>query len=93
MEISESTHITIITFIDSQWRDGRPFAIHEIVKGTSVSTSSVIRSLKFLIAIRLIKKQSKGFQGRHYQVNHTWVGTTRQLIDAFEFAKVMRQAS
>jgi response regulator of citrate/malate metabolism len=86
----QSTHRKVIKTIHEHWRNGRPFAIHEIAKLTNVSNSSIIRCLKQLVAIRLVVHLKKGFAGRHYRVNSIWVNNVEDVINAYEYSKVLR---
>ena len=87
----DSTHKLIIETIhkNKEWFAGQPFAIWEVRDASHTSTSSVIRTFKQLIAIKMLLKSKKGYAGRLYRVGPRWPNTAKQAIEDFEFAKVL----
>ncbi len=83
-----SSHRNIINVIDSKWRDGAPFAIWEVVTASSMSTSSVTRTLLRLMELKLVSRRKKGYQRRHYRVTSQWI-TKDEVIQAFHWAAVL----
>lgn len=86
-----STYKKVIEAIhkNKEWSAGQPFAIWEVRDASGASTSSVIRTIKHLINIRLVMKAKKGYVGRLYRVGPRWPNTVKQAIDDFEFGKVL----
>lgn len=83
-----SIHRKIIIEIDNKWHDGTPFAIWEVRNNVGVSTSSVTRTLKKLVDLRLLFYSSKGYVGRHYRVAARWINVD-EVIENYEFAKIL----
>ena len=89
---SISTHRKVITAIhnNQQWFDGEPFAIHEVVRVSSVSRTSVKRCMATLIEARLVLRRKRGFASRYYCVTRDWPMNLEDAIEAFEFARMMQ---
>lgn len=86
---ARSTHRKVMHCIHDNWRDGSPFAIHEIMKISGVSKSSTTRTLNFLRKINYLDHSTKAWRGRHYRVSLRWISVDDVIRD-FEYAKAMR---
>jgi len=87
--MNDSTHRKVIEAIHSKWLDGKPFAVHEVRDASGVSTSSVRRTLDFLVEIRLVRHSTKASLRRNYRVMASWNDNITENIEAFELAKIM----
>ena len=87
-----STHRKVITAIhsNSKWFDGEPFAIHEVIRASGVSRTSVKRCMVTLIEARLVLRRKRAFASRYYCVTHDWPMNLEDAIEAFEFARMMQ---
>lgn len=84
-----STHRKVIACIHENWKNGDPFAIHQIVRASGVSNSSVKRTLGYLVYIRHVSKTKKAFAGKFYRVSKTWPRTVTEAISNYETAKMV----
>lgn len=82
-------HDRVIREIHAYDAEGTPFAIHEIVRVTGVSRSSVIRVLSKLVDLGLVLHSVTAFRGRHYRTSLTWT-TPEQVAKEYEMALLMR---
>ena len=87
-----STHRKVITAIhnNERWFDGEPFAIHEVIRASAVSRTSVKRCMATLVEARLVLHRKRGFASRFYCVTRDWPMNLEDAIGAFEFAKMMQ---
>jgi DNA-binding transcriptional regulator GbsR (MarR family) len=85
-----STHRKVIDTIHTSWSGGTPFAIWEIRNAAHVSTSSVIRVLRILMRLKLVSHTKRGHVGQHYRVTVRWPSATKDAIDAFEYARILK---
>lgn len=92
MKTEVRPHILVITIIHDKWANGEPFAIHQLVKLTGASTSSVTRIVMYLRTMLFLVHSAKAFNGKHYRVSATWPATAALAIDAYEMSKLTEGA-
>lgn len=85
-----STHRRIIDAIHSYWFSGEPFGIWQVRDTSGVSTSSVIRTVKMLVRLRMLSHSKRAYAGKHYRVTGQWPAKVTDAIDAFEYAKILK---
>lgn len=90
MTQNNSTHRKIIAAIHEHWFNGSAFALRDVASESNVSTSSVVRTLKMLKGMKMVSYSIKAYQGRHYRVNTSWPHNEKEVIEAFELAKILR---
>lgn len=80
-------HRSVIAAIDVLRHE--PFAIHEVVRASGASRSSVIRVLNRLVDIQVVSHSETAFRGRHYRVTSSW-GTPLQVAKEYEMALLLK---
>lgn len=87
--MDRSSHRNIITYIHNKWHDGAPFAIWEVRDGSGFSTTSVVRTLRQLVKLRMVQRSNKGFMGKHYRITVRWPVSAKDAIENFELSKAI----
>lgn len=82
-------HEAVIHEIHNYDDTATPFAIHEIVRVTGISRSSVIRVLTKLVEIGLVLHNITAFRGRHYRTSPKWT-SPEEVAKEYEMALLMR---
>src|SRR5262245_7446484 len=88
LRVFVSKHRQVIAFIHLGLR-GRPFSIVDIRDGANVSTSSVTRTLKQLVNLRMLRHYCNRYAGRNYECSSQWSDDVMKNIEAFELAKIL----
>ena len=83
-----AAHRKVIAYIHLGFRD-KPFAIAEITKGCGASESSVTRTLRKLVDLRLVRHTPNRFAGRNYEISRVWDKDVMKVIENYELAKII----
>ena len=83
-----TTHRKIISCIHIVYRNHR-FALWEIRIATGVSPSSIARTMKQLVRLRLVRHFPNSGQDRNYLTTSLWSQDVMKNIEVFETAKVL----
>lgn len=66
------------------------FSVKIIEEGSGVSNSSVTRTLRKLVDLKLLRHYDSGFAQRHYQTTNAWPKDVMKVIETYELAKVLK---
>lgn len=83
-----TTHRKVISCIHIMFRQQR-FAIHELHKQTNVSVSSITRTLRKLVELKLVRHHPNSGLDRNYEVSYLWNQDVMKVIEVFEMAKIL----
>ena len=85
-----STHRKVIQAIHNNWLQGNPFALREVADKAAVSHSSTVRTLNVLKKIKMLKFSRQAYAARHYSITTMWPKEVKEIIDIFEFARILK---
>jgi len=84
-----STHRKVISYIHLAYRDSmEPFSIHDLAGASKVSVSSVTRTLRVLVELKLVAHRA-AYAGRNYRVSYKWSRDVKDVIEMFELYKII----